>query len=515
MKKLRTISFTGIPEGYEIPQGGGSNLRATDDGNGNIILENIEESSAFSLRRNSEDFPSPDGAYQYLSTDENGALVWAKNPHPCDISNVLALGDNVTDDSDSIQELLDKHDYVYLPSGTYYIKNHPLRMTRERCTFICEGSLIVGAECALEVQASYCNVKIARIDSRFGGTWNDVDKWSYQTSAIKIGSDSVNASYNTIEVDKIERSINGLWLRPNGYGLNVSNNTFRVKSIQAERCIYFNPGDVENVGINNNQFYGGCLRGNYPIYTVKGQLQTNEFNSNSFWNLSVEGCQKPMMLQSFCMNQFVNLRLSDSNNVVIALDSNSYGNAFDVNGVMNIGSINDVCKDSSHTAYLGNFYKAKRIVSNKEEIHSLGREACSICGHFIIPNDMHHSVAGENVDIDMSSNAYAIDGLVCHVVANEADVNIKLAKGYHCYGATNLYIYVSALDSIYHTVRVSQFDESTQSDVDVVPDSIFTEAGLYKLECLPSVGWVATQFNPKHILLQNRCPVVHSGIIES
>ena len=131
-------------------------------------------------------------ANQHLITDENGTVIWAKNPYPCDISGVPALGDLSTDDSVAIQELLDKYDYVYLPVGTYYIAKNPLKMTRERCTFVCDGSLIVNTTCALELQASYCHVKIARIDSRWGGTWNETDKWKYTTSAIKVGSNTVD-----------------------------------------------------------------------------------------------------------------------------------------------------------------------------------------------------------------------------------------------------------------------------------------------------------------------------------
>lgn len=70
MKTLKSLTFTGMPEGYKIPQGGG--IVATDDGEGNIVLVHTDSN---------EEAPAPfvniNGAkvgqtIRIASVDENG-----------------------------------------------------------------------------------------------------------------------------------------------------------------------------------------------------------------------------------------------------------------------------------------------------------------------------------------------------------------------------------------------------------------------------------------------------------
>lgn len=433
-------------------------------------------------------------------------------------SSVPAKGDNTTDDSEAIQALLDTEDYVYLPKGTYYIAKNPLKMTRDHCTFICDGTLLINATNALELSASFCHVKIAHIKNRWNGSWTEADSWSFNVNGIKIGSTTGHVQFNTVEVDKIERCRNAIWIVPDGEGFGVAHNTIRFGEIFAEYGIRFQPGAAAYVYINTNHFYGGRLKGKYPIYTEKGTNQVDYFNGNNFHHIAYEGCQRPMTLNYFSYNHIQDMRLSPQENSAIVypnphiiLDEYSFGNVINVHGSFNVDQIVDRYKTGiswDWARWLGNEYSGKCIVACAQGYEDWVGDKCrSSHGSFIAQNDRGLRVAGHNKDIDLSENKYAIDGLICHITATARNVSVKLAKGYHHYGAKTIYLYIAERTDPY-TVQVVQYNEETQTDVVIAPPTVFTETGMYKLECVTAIGWIVTKVDIINILPATQIPPI-------
>lgn len=456
--------------------------------------------------------------------DENGAIEFMAQGVNHIPSSVPAKGDNTTDDSVAIQALLDTRDYVYLPKGTYYIVNNPLKMTRDNCTFICDGTMIVNTTCAMEISASHCTIKVAHIKPKYNGTWNETDKWKFNASAVKLHAVTKSVMYNNIEVEFIERCINGFWFVPDGNGLGIAHNTITFRDVYAERGIYFNPGEQEYVFINGNHFYGGQLRGNNPIYTQKGANQSDHFNGNVFYHVAMEGCQKPMTLNFFSYNRFKDFRMAELENSsiqypdpMIVFDDYSFCNEIEFHEYVNIDRVIDPVKAVTYgwAKQAGNLYAAHRIITKELQISQvLGYTARSSYGNFIVENERNERMVAHNTNIDMSADNYAVNGIICHVTATAANVNIKLSKGYGVQGATTLYVYIAERTDPY-TVQVVQFDEATQAEVVIAPSSVFTETGLYKLECLKSVGWIATKVDIINILPPEQIPSITPPVAPS
>lgn len=467
-----------------------------------------------------EDIPTDDHIIELIqqhAPDSGGNvdLTTVANTMP---SSVPAMGDNTTDDSEAIQALLDTEDYVYLPKGTYYIAKNPLKMTRDYCTFICDGTLIINTTTALELSASYCHVKIAHIKNRWNGSWTEADSWSFNVNGIKIGSTTGHVQYNTIEVDFIERCKNAIWIVPDGEGLGVAHNTIRFGEIFAEYGIHFQPGAAAFVYINANHFYGGRLRGKYPIYTEKGANQIDPFNGNNFHHIAYEGCQRPMTLNYFCYNHIQDMRLAPQENTsivypnpYIVLDEYSFGNTINTHATLNVDQIVDRYKTGTNwdwARWLGNEYSGKCIVANAQGYEDWVGDKCrSSHGSFIAQNDRGITAGGYNRDIDLSANKYAIDGLICYLTAKTRNVSVKLAKGYHYAGAKTIYLYIAERTDPY-TVQVTQYNEETQTDVVIAPPTVFTETGMYKLECVAAIGWIVTKVDIINILPATQIPPI-------
>lgn len=421
------------------------------------------------------------------------------------------VGDGVTDDYAAIQALLDAHDYVYLPKGTYYIAAKWLEMLRDNMTFICDGTLIVNTTQALVLSASHCTIKIAHIKCKYLGSWTEENKWKFITSAIKLHATSASVMYNTIEVGYIERCINGFWFVPDGEGLGIAHNTIIFSDVYAERGIYFNPGDQKFVFINGNHFYGGQLRGNHPIYTQKGANQSDPFNGNTFNHVAMEGCQKPMTLQYFYMNKFADLRVIDNENRAIAypdplivFDGESFGNVIETHATLCIDRIVDPEKTTNRRweHWLGNLYLPKVLTTGEQSVAlCLGTRGRSSYGYMIVDGDWHMTTRAQNTSIDLSANKYAIIGHTFQCAADTNSVAITLPMGYRQRAATEFYVYIESITSP-HTIKV------VQEGVDIIPDTVMTETGLYKAELITSVGWVVTKIDVAHLLPEESLPEI-------
>lgn len=419
------------------------------------------------------------------------------------------VGDGVTDDSAAIQALLDEHDYVYLPKGTYHILNSWLNMTRDNVTFICDGTLIINTAQALVLSASHCNVKIAQIKAKYNGSWNETDRWKFTASAIKLHATSASVMYNTIEVGLIERCINGFWLVPDSASIGIAHNTIKFDDVLAERGIYFAPGDQEYVFINGNHFYGGQLRGNYPIYTQKGAGQVDQFNGNTFNHIAMEGCQRPMTLNFFYMNKFADMRLVETENSsipypdpLIVFDDQSFGNVIETHAKLSIDRIVDPRKSSDRTweQWLGNQYIAKALTTGEASADKLlGLRGRTAYGYMIIDGGFDKTIEAKNKNVDMSGNKYIIVGVTFLCVADSADVVITLPPAYRQRVASEFYIYVESITSP-RTIKVMQ------EGVEIIPDTVITDAGLYKAELYTGIGWVVTKETTLHRLRQESLP---------
>ena len=424
------------------------------------------------------------------------------------------VGDGVTDDSAAIQALLDNNDYVYLPKGTYYIAAKWLEMLRDNVTFICDGTLLVNTTQALVLSASHCNIKIAHIKCKYNGTWTEADKWKFITSAIKLHATTAAVMYNTIEVGYIERCINGFWLVPDGEGLGIAHNTIKFGDVLAERGIYFNPGDQEYVFINGNHFYGGQLRGNHPIYTQKGANQSDPFNGNTFNHVAMEGCQKPMTLNCFYMNKFADMRVIDSENrqlpypePLIVFDEESFGNVIETHATLCVDRIVDPEKSTAWNwaRWLGNLYLPKVLTTGEQSVAlALGTRGRTIYGCMIVNGDWHMVTAVKNTNLDLSADKYAVIGRTFECVADTGNVVITLPMGYRQKAATEFYVYVESITSPY-TIKVMQ------DGVDIIPDTVMTETGLYKAELITSVGWVVTKVDVAYRLPEESLPEIVAG----
>lgn len=429
-------------------------------------------------------------------------------------------GDGVTDDAPAIQLLLDTNDEVILPKGTYYLQSS-LKMNRDHCRFVCKGTLLVNAETALELGASFCHVKIAHIKSKYNGSWSEETSWVFPVSGIKLGSDTVRVYFNTVEVDSIERCKNGIWLAPSGENTGVAHNILKFGDIFAEYGIHFQPGDGAYVFICANHFYGGKLRGKHPVYTEPGANQTDPFNGNTFHHIALEGCQREMVLNFFCYNAFRELRLSPQENEIvypdphIVFDEHSFGNVISNHGSLNIDQISDPYKSGTTWGWahwLGNEYAGKSVVCGKQGVETFLGDSCrSSYGSFIVENRRGIHVEGRNRDIDLSADKHAIDGLICYCTAASADVNIRLARGYHYFGARKLYVYVAQRVDPW-AVRVKQYDEELGEDVDIVPASVFTEPGMYELECVYAIGWLVRKLPGSYLFPVDRIPAIATPV---
>lgn len=441
-----------------------------------------------------------DGAWELVDPDMPGGIA----------------GDGLVDDAPAIQLLLDTNDEVILPKGTYYLQSS-LKINRDHCRFLCKGTLLVNAETALELAASYCHVKIAHIKSRYDGTWSEDSSWSFPVSGVKLGSDTVKVYYNTVEVDYIERCKNGIWLAPVGDNTGVAHNIIKFGDIFAEYGIRFQPGDGAYVFVCANHFYGGKLRGKHPVYTEKGANQTDPFNGNTFHHIAMEGCQREMVLGFFCYNAFRDLRLSPQENEIvypsphIVFDEYSFGNVISNHGSVNIDQITDPYKSGTTWGWahwLGNEYTGKSVVCGEQGVEIFLGDSCrSSYGSFIVENRRGIHLEGLNQDIDLSNHNHAIDGLICYCTATTADVNIRLAKGYHYFGAQKLYVYVAQISEPW-AVRVTQYDQETGEDVAIVPASVFSEPGMYELECVYAIGWLVRRLESAHIFPADRIPAI-------
>lgn len=483
--------------------------------NGNVNLTGVVKSVNGTV-------PDENGNVEITIPDSGGNvdLTTVANTMP---SSVPAMGDNTTDDSEAIQALLDTEDYVYLPKGTYYIAKNPLKMTRDHCTFVCDGTLLINTTNALELSASFCHVKIAHIKNRWNGSWTEADSWSFNVNGIKIGSTTGHVQFNTVEVDKIERCRNAIWIVPDGEGLGVAHNTIRFGHIFAEYGIRFQPGAAAYVYINANHFYGGRLEGKYPIYTEKGANQRDPFNGNNFHHIAYEGCQRPMTLNFFCYNHIQDMRLAPQENAIvypnphIVLDEYSWGNVINTHCGLNVDQIVDRYKTGTSwdwARWLGNEYSGKYIVANAQGYEDWVGDKCrSSHGSFIAQNDRGITAGGYNRDIDLSANKYAIDGLICYLTAKTRNVSVKLAKGYHYAGAKTIYLYIAERTDPY-TVQVTQYNEETQTDVVIAPPTVFTETGMYKLECV-AVGWIVTKVDIINILPATQIPPIAPPVAPS
>lgn len=419
------------------------------------------------------------------------------------------VGDGVTDDSAAIQALLDAHDYVYLPKGTYYIAAKWLEILRDNVTFICDGTLIINTTQALVLSASHCTIKIAHIKCKYLGSWTEENKWKFITSALKLHAASKSVMYNTIEVGYIERCINGFWLVPDGEGMGIAHNIIKFGDVYAERGIYFDPGDQAYVFINGNHFYGGQLRGNHPIYTRKGANQSDPFNGNNFIHIAMEGCQKPMTLQYFYMNKFADLRVIDSENraivypdPLIVFDGESFGNVIETHASLCVDRIVDPEKTTNRRweHWLGNLYLPKVLTTGEQSVAlCLGTRGRSSDGYMIVDGDWHMTTKVQNTSLDLSANKYAIIGHTFQCVADTNSVVITLPMGYRQRAATEFYVYVESITSP-NTIKV------VQEGIDIIPDTVMTEIGLYKAELLTSIGWVVTKIDVAHRLPEESLP---------
>lgn len=453
---------------------------------------------------------APSASSSSGSSGGNADLTTVANIMP---SSVPAMGDNTTDDSEAIQALLDTKDYVYLPKGTYYIAKNPLKMTRDNCTFICDGTLIINTTHALELSASFCNIKIAHIKARWNGSWTEADKWKFTVSAIKLHAVTKSVMYNNIEVGFIERCINGFWFVPDGQGLGIAHNTITFRDVYAERGIYFAPGDQEYVFINGNHFYGGQLRGNHPIYTQKGVNQIDQFNGNTFNHIAMEGCQKPMILQFFYMNKFSDMRLASSENAAIVypnpliiFDAYSFGNTIETHATLGLDRIVDPKKETNRQweHWLGNLYVAKALKVGPDDISEIvGVTAKSRYGYMIVDNEWHETTAVYNTNLDISSDNYAIQGRTFVCIADTNDVVITLPMAYRQRAATEFYVFIESITSP-HTVTVMQ------DGVEIIPANVMTEVGLYKAELITSIGWFVTKVAVEYRLPEGSLPETKS-----
>lgn len=421
--------------------------------------------------------------------------------------------DGLTDDAPAIQLLLDTCDEVILPAGTYYLESS-LKMNRDRCRFRCGGTLLVNAETALELSASHCHVTVARIKSRYDGTWSEENSWSFPVSGVKLGAQAGKVYYNTVEVDFIERCKNGIWLAPSGDNAGVAHNVIRFGDVFAEYGIRFQPGDGAYVFVCANHFYGGKLRGKHPVYTEKGPDQTDPFNGNTFHHIAMEGCQREMVLGFFCYNAFRELRLSPQENDIvypdphIVFDEYSFGNVIGNHGSLNIDQITDPYKSGTTWGWahwLGNEYTGKSVVCGEQGVETFLGDSCrSSYGSFIVPNRRGIHAEGRNRDIDLSADSHAIDGLLCYCTADTADVNIRLSRGYHYFGARRLRVYVDRRSDPY-CVRVKQYDEETGEDVTV---AVLPGTGMYELECVYAIGWLVRAVEHTHIFPADQIPAI-------
>lgn len=371
------------------------------------------------------------------------------------------VGDGVTSDAVAIQRLLDEHDYVYLPKGTYLVNSaNPLTMSRDNCTFICDGTLLVNTPVGFEISASYCNVKIAHIKSRWNGTWNETDRWKFKVSALKIHAVTKSVMYNNIEVGFIEQCINGFWLVPDGQSLGIAHNTIKFRDVYAERGIYFAPCDQEYVFINGNHFYGGQLRGNHPIYTQKGVNQSDPFNGNTFNHIAIEGCQKPMTLQFFYMNKFSDMRLASKENTsivypnpLLVFDEYSFGNTIETHAQLGIDRIVDPEKETNRLweKWLGNLYIAKTLYVGSDDNNTVvGITGRTSYGFMVVDNERHVTTKVQNTTLDLSTDKYVIKGRTFQCVADTNNVVITLPMGYRQRAATEFYVYIESITSPPH-----------------------------------------------------------------
>lgn len=79
--------------------------------------------------------------------------------------------------------------------------------------------------------------------------------------------------------------------------------------------------------------------------------------------------------------------------------------------------------------------------------------------------------------------------------------------GYRQRAATEFYVYIQSITSP-HTIKVAQ------DGVDIIPDNMMTETGLYKAELLTSIGWVVTKVDVIHRLPEESLPESMTGTAE-
>jgi len=223
----------------------------------------------------------------------NKATEWVS------VKSFGATGDGVTDDSAAIQAALDAHDHVYIPNGTYLVKDLSLN-SFQILEFESENAIFKGVISTDDVFSTTGSLARIRI---FGGTIRDCGKGWYHTGNSALASCSIHRTVfrDCTYGNDLSTAVNCIWdnvqFGTNGgadnidYGLYFrSDGSGQTNANHIRECVFFffkEKGitfEDSTISKGGNDISGCWFEDStgIPIYVGGGTKQLNIHNTCYF-----------------------------------------------------------------------------------------------------------------------------------------------------------------------------------------------------------------------------------------